>query len=60
MRRMNCGKKRREECSEECADGKNTINTALLLGFGIIYTNVYVFIYSRQHRRRIGGIHGNI
>ena len=21
MRRMNCGSKRREECSEECADG---------------------------------------
>ncbi len=37
MRRMNCGKKRREECSEECADGKQASQTAIV---------VVVFVYN--------------
>jgi hypothetical protein len=39
MRRMNCGSKRREECSEECADGK--LSWWWYGSWGVFFFNVF-------------------
>merc|ERR1712127_1166208 len=50
MRRMNCGKKRREECTEECADG-NTEEE--LEEYTEIFENIEEYRGDAKHNRPI-------